>query len=271
MTEQLRVFYCEVRRPGITHLITHSFSLGRGVVNQEQQTNHVFVSLQYQACRKQYSTAMDLEAHLSSYDHHHTKRMADTRAMMSERSRKDRGKKEKRQQEKEVERLNEQLRRAQQAQQGSSDVQPPPPEDAPPPLPPSTQIQTQLDGGATLALGLDDGTSLIPPPPPLPPLDTDTPPLPPVEVYDPLVEAAGEEGGGFTGWQVRSDGGDDNNNNTSNAAASPPPDEEQVPAPSLKLSLGGGVGGGGLGGKKPAGAGKGAGIFGESSSDYSEG
>jgi len=27
----------------------------------------------WQTCRKQYKTAMEMEAHLSSYDHHHTK------------------------------------------------------------------------------------------------------------------------------------------------------------------------------------------------------
>ena len=29
--------------------------------------------VQWQTCRKQYKTAMEMEAHLSSYDHHHTK------------------------------------------------------------------------------------------------------------------------------------------------------------------------------------------------------
>ena len=61
-----------------------------------------------QICHKQYQTAMQMEEHLSSYDHHHRKRMAETRAMMSARGRKDREKKSKRQLEKEVAKLTSQ-------------------------------------------------------------------------------------------------------------------------------------------------------------------
>lgn len=46
-----------------------------------------------------------MEAHLCSYDHHHRKRLAETRAMLSDRSRKDRSKKEKRRQEREAARM----------------------------------------------------------------------------------------------------------------------------------------------------------------------
>ena len=46
-----------------------------------------------------------MEEHLSSYDHHHRKRLAETRVMLSERGKKDRGKRERRQQEKELQRM----------------------------------------------------------------------------------------------------------------------------------------------------------------------
>lgn len=46
-----------------------------------------------------------MEEHLSSYDHHHRKRLAETRAMLSERSKKDREKKERRRAEKEAARI----------------------------------------------------------------------------------------------------------------------------------------------------------------------
>ena len=58
-----------------------------------------------QICRKQYQAATEMEEHLSSYDHHHRKRLAETRVMLSERGKKDRGKRERRQQEKELQRM----------------------------------------------------------------------------------------------------------------------------------------------------------------------
>lgn len=38
-----------------------------------------------QICHKQYKQASEMEAHLSSYDHHHRKRLAETKAMLSDR------------------------------------------------------------------------------------------------------------------------------------------------------------------------------------------
>ena len=58
-----------------------------------------------QICHKQYQFAHEMEGHLSSYDHHHRKRLAEMRAMHSERGKKDRNKREKRRQEREMERL----------------------------------------------------------------------------------------------------------------------------------------------------------------------
>ncbi|EFN56546.1 hypothetical protein CHLNCDRAFT_144195 [Chlorella variabilis] len=56
-------------------------------------------------CHKQYQFAHEMEEHLSSYDHHHRKRLAEMRAMQSERGRKERGKKERRAAEKEAARI----------------------------------------------------------------------------------------------------------------------------------------------------------------------
>jgi len=39
-----------------------------------------------QVCHKQYQAAHEMEEHLSSYDHHHRKRLAETRAMLAERT-----------------------------------------------------------------------------------------------------------------------------------------------------------------------------------------
>ncbi len=61
-----------------------------------------------QVCRKQYDKAMDFEQHLSSYDHHHTKRLAEMRAMQSERTRSERARKEARAMEKEMAKLQQQ-------------------------------------------------------------------------------------------------------------------------------------------------------------------
>lgn len=58
-----------------------------------------------QICRKQYQFAHEMEEHLSSYDHHHRKRLAETRAMLSERNKKEREKKERRRAEKEAARM----------------------------------------------------------------------------------------------------------------------------------------------------------------------
>mmetsp|Transcript_23665 Transcript_23665/g.65633 ORF Transcript_23665/g.65633 Transcript_23665/m.65633 type:complete len:401 (-) Transcript_23665:82-1284(-) len=68
-------------------------------------------------CNKQYKTAMELETHLSSYDHHHKKRLIEMKQMQSERTKADRTRREKRQMEKELAKMNAQVKRAQQMQQ----------------------------------------------------------------------------------------------------------------------------------------------------------
>ena len=61
-----------------------------------------------QTCCKQYTTAMELQAHLSSYDHHHRKRLAEMRVVEAERTRGVREKKERRNAEREAARLEDQ-------------------------------------------------------------------------------------------------------------------------------------------------------------------
>ncbi|KAI8466880.1 MAG: hypothetical protein J3K34DRAFT_49449 [Monoraphidium minutum] len=68
-------------------------------------------------CSKQYANAMELEQHLSSYDHHHKKRLAESRALMADRTRDARQRKEQRAQEKEAAKLHQQIVKAQQQQQ----------------------------------------------------------------------------------------------------------------------------------------------------------
>lgn len=46
-------------------------------------------------CQKQYASALELDQHLSSYDHHHRKRMTEMRAMVATSSKKEREKREK--------------------------------------------------------------------------------------------------------------------------------------------------------------------------------
>lgn len=46
-----------------------------------------------------------MEEHLSSYDHHHKKRLVEMRGMLNARSKKERSKKERKRQEREAERM----------------------------------------------------------------------------------------------------------------------------------------------------------------------
>eukprot|EP00197_Chlamydomonas_leiostraca_P002226 CAMPEP_0202859708 /NCGR_PEP_ID=MMETSP1391-20130828/1705_1 /ASSEMBLY_ACC=CAM_ASM_000867 /TAXON_ID=1034604 /ORGANISM="Chlamydomonas leiostraca, Strain SAG 11-49" /LENGTH=237 /DNA_ID=CAMNT_0049538765 /DNA_START=68 /DNA_END=777 /DNA_ORIENTATION=+ len=66
-------------------------------------------------CHKQYEKAMELEEHLSSYDHHHKKRLAEMRAMQNNRTREDRVRKEAKAMEREMAKLTQQAQRATQA------------------------------------------------------------------------------------------------------------------------------------------------------------
>jgi phage protein D len=61
-----------------------------------------------QDCCKQYNSIAELEEHLSSYDHHHKKRLADLKKMDQERTRGERNKKESKRQAKEAARLEKQ-------------------------------------------------------------------------------------------------------------------------------------------------------------------
>ncbi|GAB4818470.1 hypothetical protein N2152v2_005516 [Parachlorella kessleri] len=109
-----------------------------------------------QTCFKQYATAMEMDAHLSSYDHHHKKRLAEMRAMTVERTRKERERKERRRVEKEMAKLSEQVAKAQAAAGigPGLDPPPPPPPDSPPssgggtppPLPPPPDSAAQPSG-----------------------------------------------------------------------------------------------------------------------------
>mmetsp|Transcript_7870 Transcript_7870/g.20250 ORF Transcript_7870/g.20250 Transcript_7870/m.20250 type:complete len:356 (+) Transcript_7870:217-1284(+) len=93
-------------------------------------------------CHKQYKTAMELETHLSSYDHHHKKRLIEMKQMQSERQRGDKEKREKKRVQKEMDKLNQQILRAQQ-RDGHPAAQPMPPlPSAPPPPPPPPSSDT---------------------------------------------------------------------------------------------------------------------------------
>ncbi|GMH32867.1 hypothetical protein BSKO_00701 [Bryopsis sp. KO-2023] len=65
-----------------------------------------------QICHKQYQTIMEWEAHLSSYDHHHKKRLNEMKAMVSGRSKRERKKREQKQLDKEMANLAQQSERA---------------------------------------------------------------------------------------------------------------------------------------------------------------
>ena len=59
-------------------------------------------------CDKQYKYAGELEEHLSSYSHHHTKRLRESRRMEQDRTREARERKDARRLQKDMERLNRQ-------------------------------------------------------------------------------------------------------------------------------------------------------------------
>ncbi|PNH06596.1 G patch domain-containing protein 8 [Tetrabaena socialis] len=97
-----------------------------------------------EVCDKQYSTAKQLEEHLSSYDHQHRKRLAETKAAMAERNRGDRQRREQKVADKEMAKLQKQIETAQQRsrqQQGGgapnavAAAAPPLPDESAPPLP----------------------------------------------------------------------------------------------------------------------------------------
>ena len=59
-------------------------------------------------CHKQYHAAHEMEKHLSSYDHHHRKRLGEAKVMMAERGRAERERKERRAAERELARVHAQ-------------------------------------------------------------------------------------------------------------------------------------------------------------------
>eukprot|EP00955_Chlamydomonas_euryale_P029773 313664-Chlamydomonas_euryale.AAC.2 len=61
-----------------------------------------------QICDKQYTKAMELDAHLSSYDHHHRKRLVEMRSMHAERTRGERERREAKNADRELKRLQKQ-------------------------------------------------------------------------------------------------------------------------------------------------------------------
>lgn len=122
-----------------------------------------------EACHKQYNTAMEMDTHLSSYDHHHKKRLQESKAMLAGRSRSDRQKKEQKQREKELARLNAQIAKAQAARQPPNNFHTPPP----PPLPDATPLELP---------GQPPVPAYAPPPPP--PLECVPPPPPPPQPAD---------------------------------------------------------------------------------------
>ncbi|PSC75708.1 G patch domain-containing 8 [Micractinium conductrix] len=124
----------------------------------KEEVTHELRMFYCEICRKQYQFAHEMEEHLCSYDHHHRKRLAEMRAMASERTRGSRMKKEKRRAEKEAARIAAQVRAAQVA--AGIVVE----EEEQPPLPP---LPADCDGEGA------------PPPPPLPADAGNAPLLPP--------------------------------------------------------------------------------------------
>ncbi|BDA46673.1 probable G patch domain-containing protein 8 [Coccomyxa sp. Obi] len=119
----------------------------------KEDTSTAKRNLYCDTCHKQYKSAAELDTHLSSYDHHHKKRLIEMKAMTAERTRGERERKERRRAEKEAAKLQEQIQKAHQAQMaatgqafpagpappipsGVAPPPPPPPEDLPPPPPP---------------------------------------------------------------------------------------------------------------------------------------
>ncbi|KAG2444119.1 hypothetical protein HYH02_009060 [Chlamydomonas schloesseri] len=170
-----------------------------------------------EVCDKQYATARQLEEHLSSYDHHHRKRLAETKAEMAQRNRGDRQRREQKAADKEMARLQKQIEAAQarsRQQQGGASGAGAGPGGADaggaPPLPPGE------GPGAPPLPPLPPGAAPPPPSGPQPPLPPGEapPPLPPPA--DPGVSGAGGEAAppapltvapGTTGISMRLGGG----------------------------------------------------------------
>ncbi|KAL3151579.1 hypothetical protein ABBQ38_012575 [Trebouxia sp. C0009 RCD-2024] len=137
----------------------------------KQDVTHMQRVFYCQTCSKQYKNAAEMEAHLSSYDHHHKKRLIEMRNDEAERTRGIRDRKEKKRADKEMARLHAQIQAAQAAAAPSTaatnsmEATPQPPfSDSPPPLPPLPPEEEAHP----------------PPPPPPPPADPPFIPTPPM-------------------------------------------------------------------------------------------
>lgn len=134
-------------------------------------------------CNKQYQTAMQLDEHLSSYDHHHRKRMAETHAMLAARGKKDRDRRRRKEADRELAALTEQSLAAARAA-GLSGAAPP---SHPAASGPETASEASLPHPPSTAahdmppLPSDPDASPLPPIPPPPTLPTPPPPSLPAE------------------------------------------------------------------------------------------
>ncbi|KAG2497743.1 hypothetical protein HYH03_004476 [Edaphochlamys debaryana] len=143
-------------------------ALAESLQKRAEDVKEMLQTFYCEVCDKQYASARQLEEHLSSYDHHHRKRLAETKAAMAERNRGDRQRREQKVADKEMARLQKQIEAAQQrTRQQQQEPSPPPP--LPPDLPP-----------------LPPGPPPRGPPPPGPP-----PPAPPPSGQPPLPPGSG--------------------------------------------------------------------------------
>eukprot|EP00879_Flechtneria_rotunda_P012601 GHRR01013159.1.p1 GENE.GHRR01013159.1~~GHRR01013159.1.p1 ORF type:complete len:392 (+),score=156.20 GHRR01013159.1:111-1286(+) len=152
----------------------------------KQDVTQILKTFYCQVCNKQYTSAMELEEHLSSYDHHHKKRLAEARAAELERTKDERMRKEQKRQQREQQRLEEQIRKAQMAaamQQGHQQA-PTPARGGQKPSATgswSASTMTQLTAGswssaAAAATPPPSSSAAAPMPPPPPPPSVDLPP-----------------------------------------------------------------------------------------------
>eukprot|EP00775_Hariotina_reticulata_P010839 gene10839-10995_t len=132
----------------------------------KQDVTEILKTFYCQVCNKQYTTAMELEEHLSSYDHHHKKRLAEARTAEMERTRDERARKEQRRQQREQQRLEEQIRRA----RAAASQQHAPVQAVQPPLPPLPSVSGDAEGGWA-----SNAASAARPPPPPPQAQTAEP------------------------------------------------------------------------------------------------
>lgn len=111
-----------------------------------------------------------METHLSSYDHHHTKRLQEMRQATANRTRGERERKERKRADKEWAKLNAQAARASQtsdvAHGSASGTVPPPPPSSPPPLPEEHYTAPPLPPLPSESRGAGWSSASAPQPPP---------------------------------------------------------------------------------------------------------